>query len=180
VNGHNPEKARKRTGRRVNAVDVCIIIIAALAIAGAGLRLYTVKYGSLPGGAPKLENYAVSFLVSDIRETSADCFKPGTMFYVEQSSDVFGSLMDNVAVTPAELYIENERGEYILSYAVDDEDTGDDGRVDVRGTVLASGIMTDTGFLLDGNTYIAPNKTISIQSTEIVVNVLVTDISKID
>lgn len=174
------DKPQIKKRRRFNALDVCLIIAAALLLVGAGLRIYIVKNGALPGQTVTLEKYAVSFLVKDVRETSAEQFTVGSTFYIQSSVDVFGTIMDTVSVTPAELYIEDSDGNVTLTYTVDDSNDGEDGRVDIRGTVLSEGYMSDTGFLIGGTTYIAPNLCVAIQSQNVLVLAQITDITKIE
>ena len=171
---NNP--AKNNSKRKLNALDIFIILIVILIAAGVFLRIYVVKNGALPGQTAKLEKYAVSFLMKNIRGSSADCFIEGEELYLDTTGALFGTLTDNIAITPAETFIENAYGEYILTYSVED---GDDGRIDVRTVALVDGYMSDEGFLLGGTTYIAPNKQMILKSKNIVVNVTITDITKV-
>lgn len=131
--------------------------------------------GDIPGKASiEIEDYLVSFLILDIRETSADCFNSGDVFVVT-GGDALGTLVDTPSFTPAEIYIENDEGKQILTYSTAE---GDDARIDVRGTFLVSGSMTEEGFLLNGKTYLAPNKGVGIQNEKISVAITITDITK--
>lgn len=167
----NTTKVRKK----LNALDIFIILAVIMCITAVGIRIYMGDKGDIPGKASvEIEDYIVSFLVLNIRETSADSFVDGDTFIVPPNGEVFGKLINTPSFTPAEMYIENDEGQYILTYSTQE---GDDARIDVRGTFLVSGSMTEEGFLLNGKTYIAPNKTITIQG-KINVNITVTDITK--
>ena len=160
----------------MNALDVFIILIAIACAVGVGARIYLGDRGDVLGReTSESGEYLVSFLVLDIRESSADCFVSGDVFYSQPSGDLFGTLIDTPTFTPAELFIEDEEGNYILTYSTE---SGDDARIDVRGTFTVSGTMTDEGFLVGGKTYVAANKMVAVQSEKIFVNMTITDITK--
>lgn len=170
-------KTENKKKLKLNALDIFIILAVVLCIAGVGIRYYVSYGGEIPGQSTVYETYLVNFSVSNIRETSADYFVPGDTFYITQTGDKLGVLTDTVSTTPSEIPIEMANGEYSLAYAVDNEELGR-GRIDVTGTLLVEGKMTEDGFLVGGNTYIAPNKSLSVQSTNIYVNIIVKDITK--
>ena len=160
----------------MNALDVFIILVAVACVVGVGARIYMGDKGDILGKeSSESGDYLVSFLILDIRESSADSFIPGSVFYNHPIGDVFGSLVDTPTFTPAEIEIQDEEGNIILTYSTE---SGDDARIDVRGTFAVSGTMTDEGFLMNGKTYIAPNKMVAVQSENIFVNMIITDITK--
>ena len=80
-------------------------------------------------------------------------------------------LSKDAVFTPARLYGENSDGVYVASYATD-------GRVDVKGTAVCRGKMTDNGFMLGGKVYAAANSQFTVSSGDIKVTITVTDIAK--
>ncbi len=167
---------KNNTGRRrLNAVDYFIIIAAVLCIAGAVLRIFVGNAGGSLSSPIVAEDYVVSFKITDIRNTSAEYLGEGEEFYIESTMQYMGKITGSVSVTPALFYIENANGSYVQTYA---PENGDATRVDVRGTMLVSGYMGESGFLLGGTTPLAANKEFTIRSKNLSVKITVTDIAK--
>jgi len=168
------ENAAKK--RRFGALEWCMIVVSVVIIFGVALRMNVLRLFT-PKEEPVLTEYLVSFRVENIRSTSGDLFENGTTFYLDGTGDVFGTVSGSVATTPAEIYMENEEGEYVLVYYSDD---GDDSRVDVSGTFLVkASVSEDKGlYMLNGQHYIAPNVTLKLYSGELTVSILVTDITE--
>lgn len=170
----NTTKVRKR----LNALDIFIILAVIMCITAVGIRIYMGDNGDVIGKTSiETGDYFLSFLILDVREDTADCYTQDNKFYFVNgtSLDPFGYLVDMPSFTPAEVYVENDEGQYLLTYSTAE---GDDARIDIRGTFRVSGSMTEEGFLLNGKTYLAPNKTLGIQSIKNYVNIIVTDITK--
>ena len=166
----------KQTKRRLGALDWCLIIAAVLLIVGICFRLNVFRLFT-PKQTPQLEEYLVTFRVANIRSTSGDLFEEGTVFYAESGKNVFGTVTGSVTITPAEIYTEDEDGKCVLLYYSGD---GDDSRVDVSGVFrVAACISEDKGlYMLNGETYIAPNQSLTIYSDRLTVTVLITGITK--
>lgn len=162
--------------RRLGALEWCLIIASVVIILGVAVRMNVLSLFT-PKAEPELTEYLVSFRVENVRSTSGDLFGNGTTFYLDGTGDVFGTVSGNVATTPAEIYLENENGEYVLVYYSDD---GDDSRVDISGTFLVkASVSEDKGlFMLNGEHYIAPNLTFKLYSGELTVSILITDITE--
>lgn len=168
-------KNSTRERRRLNAVDYFIIIAVLLCIAGAILRVAVDKAGGSLSSPVVLEDYVVSFKITDIRNTSTEYLAAGEEFYVDSTKQYFGKITDSVSVTPALFYIEDANGNYVQTYA---PENGDATRVDVRGTMLVSGYMSDSGFLLGGSAPLAANKDLALRSKNLYVTITITDIAK--
>lgn len=154
--------------RRFAAIDAMIVILLLVCIACVGVRMAVGRGGLL--SADGQGEYLVSYVVSAIDGEYSDCFAEGKKFYLEDKSE-FGTLTAGASFTPAKHYTENADGLYTAVYVTD-------GTVDVRGTALVKGVMTDSGFLLGRSRYIAANSTLTVSSSEITVNITVTDITK--
>ncbi|MBQ7599709.1 MAG: hypothetical protein IJU57_03440 [Clostridia bacterium] len=164
------------TKRKLGALDIFIIVIAVLLIAGIGVRFFLTRNSNV-NEKTDLEEYIVSFKIMDIRDTSAqNYFNPGTNFYVDQDGSFFGTLQEGLRVSDAKRYYYLDSGEVITSL---NNATGDLYRVDVEGSFKVSGITAADGkFLLNGNTYIAENKEVKVYSKYLSVMLLITSVTK--
>lgn len=163
---------------KLNAMDYFIIIALILCVLGAAIRVALHAAGGLPGtlgSSVVMEEYIVSFKISNIRNTSTSYLTDGEVFYQKTTRQLFGTVEGNVSVTPALFYIEDINGNYIQTYA---PENGDATRVDVTGTIRVSGYMSESGFLLNGNTPLVANKAVELLSKNLAVTITVTDIAK--
>lgn len=163
-------KTKKKATTRFNVIDLIIIILALACIAGIYIR-----YASLDdiNAQAALDSAQVSFLVQDIRNTSAKFFENAEKeVYFADEKVKFGEFMRGFTITPAEKYMTDESGN--VYKAVYPENT----RIDVRGKILSEGRWTDTGFYVDGSIYIAPGKEIKIATSDITVTLIVTEVTK--
>lgn len=167
----NPTKAKKK----LNAIDWFIIVALLLCIAGAALRTFIGTDNAL-AGTTTMEKHAVLFKVENIRNSSTEYLTPGETFYLDSTGQYLGEVIGNVAVTPALYMFEDASGKYVQAYA---PENGDATRVDITGTLLVDGYMSDNGFLLNGTTSLAPGKEITIRSSFIQVKITITEIAKI-
>lgn len=167
----------EKKSRKLSALDVFVIILALMCVAGAAVRFYAGDSGILPISDPEKEEYAVSFEIAQVKTVLGGYIASGENLYNEDGS-LFGTVGENVTITPAKLYVEDAEGKYIQIYS--SADNGDNSLIDIRGTVSVSGYFTDYGFLADGKTYIAPNYVITLHTNKTTVDVRITDISKLD
>lgn len=170
----NKEKAG--TKRRFSPLDLFIIILSVLCAGGVFIRLYLGDVNIATGDSYDKGEYAVSFLAAGVDTVYGEHFGVGKVFYLEDGS-VFGTMADGVAITPAQLTVEDGEGGLVQVYAAGN---GDDSIVDIRGTVTASGTYSpEKGFYIGGKYYAAANKTLVIHSADADIQVLVTDIIKV-
>ncbi len=168
-------KNTARERRKLNAVDYFILIAAILCIAGAVLRIAVGNAGGSLSSPITSEDYVVSFKIENIRNTSTEYLTEGEVFYIESTKQYMGKITGNVTVTPALFYIEDANGNYVQTYA---PDNGDASRRDVIGTMLVSGYMGESGFLLGGSTPLAANKELTVRSKNLSIKIIITDIVK--
>ena len=100
---------------------------------------------------------------------------PGETFYIDSTGQYLGEITGNATVTPAVYMFEDVNGKYVQAYA---PENGDATRVDVMGTLIVDGYMSENGFLLNGTTSLAPGKEITIRSNFIQLKITVTEIVK--
>ena len=155
--------------KRIAAVDVLIVLLLILCLAGIAVRIAIGENGLF--SKDEKGSYIVSYVIEGEKDEYSSCFSEGCEFYLE-NGDRFGTLSGNATFTPAKIIGENSRGEAVISYA-------SDGTVDITGALLVSGTMTESGFLLNSNTYIAPNMTVTVQSSDISSEITITDIAKL-
>ena len=159
--------------KRITALDVFAVFALLLCLAGLIARLAAGRDGVLPESAPERGEYAVSFEIA--RRRSGTELTSGEIFYTGDDV-VFGTLTDQISVTPAAIYKENTEGELILSYSSAE---GDGGLVDIRGTLTVTGYPVDYGFLADGKTFFSPNSTLTLHTDKMTADVRITDVAKI-
>ena len=162
--------------RKLGALDVFIIVVAVVLIAGIGIRFFLTRNSNV-NEKVQLEEYIVTFKVMDIRDSSAqNYFTPGINFYVDQDDSYFGSLREGLTISDAKKYYYLDNGEVVSAL---NNATGDLYRVDVEGSLKVTGIIDRDGkFLLNGNTYLAENKEIKVYNKYLSVVLLITSVSK--
>ncbi|MBE6562700.1 MAG: DUF4330 family protein [Ruminococcaceae bacterium] len=170
----NKENAKK--GGRVSALDVFIAVLVLMCIAGVIVRVYVGSDGILPVISPELSEYAVSFEVKQAKASVSGYLSAGESLWTEDGT-LFGTVSDNITVTPAQIFVEDSDGKYVSVYS--SADIGDNSLVDIKGAASVQGYTADYGFLVNGKTYIAPNFEIELHTEKATVTVIVTGISKV-
>ncbi len=163
-------KKKKNSKMRFNIIDLVIVVLILACIVGVYLRSISVKDLDTE---ETLDTAQISFLVQDIRYTSADFFIGGEKVYTKEDGLKIGEFMKGYfVITPAEDYVTDHKGNTVkVTYP---ENT----RIDVKGKILSEGKWTDGGFLVGGNTYIAAGKEMKICTSHITVTLVVTDVAK--
>lgn len=166
--GQNMNNETKR-GRPLgaSAADVFLWLLLLLCIAAVAVRIVLGEGGGI--ALTRQENYLLSYSAAGVRGEYSDAFSDGTEYYLEDGT-YFGKLTGEAVLTPMREYLENSHGVYVVSYR-------SDGRMDVKGAAQVRGAMTERGFLLGGETYIAPNMRLTLYSATATVEILVTDIT---
>lgn len=154
-----------RNKKRFNVVDFFIIAAVAACVIGAVLRFNLIE--KLNVGAAK-DTVEISFYVHNISDYSAQALSVGDNVY---NGGTYLGKIGTVEISKAEYYFENPEGVLELTY--------DEMRYDVRGTIIGTGTMTEDGFMLNNNTYIAAGKEMIVTTKNISVNILVTNINVI-
>ncbi len=167
------EKKEKRV--RIGALDVFIIIAVLACVVGLGLRMF-MKGDTVVNNNAVMEDYVISFSVSNIRASSVKYFNKGDVFFIKENSMRFGELTETSDLL-ARRYYTNMDGQvvYVMNESTDDRTK----RVDLEAEIAVKGILDANGrFLLNGNQYLGVNKEIEIKSKYITVNVKITSIAK--
>ena len=151
---------------RFNIIDFLIIVIAIGCIAGVIMRYDIIDKIVVDR---ERDEVSVSFMITGISPQISDQIKDGDEFYVVGASTRLGVLADHT-VGNAEKVEANENGFPVRSY--------DDTSRDVRGTFTSYGVKNEDGFFLGGTLFIAPGKTLTIESRNVRVSVIITEISQ--
>lgn len=113
----------------------------------------------------------ISFLIRDIKESSADALVVDDIFYWETNKMEIGKLISKKP-SFAEAFVENLDGILVKTY--------NENSYDVRGEIIAKGRIKDGNFMLGGTQFLAPGKTLYVSSRNIMVNMLITKITQIE
>lgn len=162
--------------KRMGALDVCILVALLLCIVGVAARAL-LRDNSVLAQNTTLEKYTVYFSISDIRSTSEKFLKDGKTFYLDESGELFGTLVGDPAVTYAKKLYIDDTGKTVEVF----NNTEEEGisRIDVEGAFQVSATMDENGFLqLGGNRTIAPHQELEIRSRELYVNIRINSIEK--
>ncbi len=168
MNENTKPVTKKAKKIKPNIIDFIIIVAVIAAIIGIVVRSGVVERVTINNN---LETARVSFLISSISESSGEHFNNGDKFYSDTHKCSFGTL-EQFWTMPAEIYLADE-------YGVLGKTTVSGDKIDVRGTMLCTGVFTADGFFLAGSNYIAPNSPVTVKSSSIVVNLTVMDIEKV-
>ena len=176
----NKRTSTEKNRIKFRALDVVIIVLILASVVGVYFRYNIVD---LIAGGRNLKDYAVSFEIKDIQDSTKDKFELGNKIYYKGNGELLGELMavteNSDAVvhhTPAiKTVIPEGTTEAIeISYP---EGT----RIDVSARMSCKGKYSEeSGFLLGGTNYIAPGQTISVMTDYVTFDIIITDISLIE
>lgn len=167
-NKNNTVFAGEKKKRRFNIIDLLIILALVAVVAAIGFRYNLVEK---IGVKSEEDTVVISFLIQDIKETSADALVLGDMFYWEVNKMLIGELISKKP-SFAEAFIENNEGILVKLY--------NENSYDVRGEIKAKGKIKDDGFMLGGTQFLAPGKILYVESKNIMVNITITNITPTD
>ena len=141
---------------KFNIMDALIIILVLACICTVVFRALEIENVS---SAKDLDEYVVYFKVDNIRSSSLQYFVEGDTVRIKSTNKVLGTLDEIVQHVPA-VGAYNDNGEEVF-YPSDDDVEGET-RYSVYGNITVWGKMTDEGFLLDSEKFLAPNSTWAI------------------
>jgi hypothetical protein len=171
------QRTKKRNNARFNIMDFLIVLIVLLCVFSLVAR-YTTVLDKI-GISDHLEEYEISFTVSDLRYTTPNFFRIDDDIYLSDDDHAYvGKLLsreigstDALTITLSSQYVQTETGFVSAYYA---ENTF----VDVAGRILCRGsINADGYFMLNGNAYLSEGQTVSVCTDLVSFEMIVTDIS---
>ena len=171
MNSEKDNRNQESKKGRFNVIDAFIIIVILLCIASVVYRMVNTN---AYGGSTEMDEYQVSFEIDNIRQSSVDDIKSGDKVRFKSDNVKIGELAEINDPTPA-VGEYNDSGEEVL-YPEQTAGKYPDTRCRVTGTINVRGRMTDNGFLLEGNRYIAPNGEIEIITEHIEATIRITGI----
>lgn len=163
---HHDTQTKKRAG--FNALDAFIILVVLMCLVGAGLRMFMGENGE---NVTPNEKYVVSFIIREAIGSDADVLASGDVFYIDTTDAVFGTLDGDPVVSPKQVNVIDENGQLNIDYSVGDS-------VYIRGRIIVEGYMSAEGFMLNGNTYLAPSSEIDVHTQYLMKTLEVTEITK--
>ena len=131
--------SKKEEARRFSTLDVFVVLLLVLCIAGLVIRLTVGRDGVLPKEAPKQAEYAVSFRIEGQRSSVGEEVSSGAILYTEDGA-VFGTVASQDSTTPAEIFVVDKDGTVVSEYS---KTEGDSSRWDIEGTVAIEGYPGD-------------------------------------
>ncbi len=156
--------SEKQSRKRLNVIDFVIIVIVLGCIAGIIARYNIVNRIVVDSDRDEVE---ISFVVTSISPMISEAVNDGDVFYSESSGNCIGTLIRH-EVKNSEIVYSNENGEPVVG--------SDQTKRDVTGTLRAYGIMGSDGFMLEGTQFLAAGKKLTIQSLEVQISVIITEI----
>lgn len=171
------QKTKKRSNARFNIMDFLIILIVLLCVFSLVAR-YTTVLNKL-GITEHLEQYEISFTVTDLRYTTPNFFRIDDAVYLcDEDHTYVGKLLsreigstDALTITLSSRYVQSETGFVSAYYA---ENT----LVDVAGRILCEGSVSSDGyFMVNGNTYLSEGQTVSVCTDLVSFEMTITGIS---
>ncbi|MBQ7671403.1 MAG: hypothetical protein IJS45_11915 [Clostridia bacterium] len=168
------KEARER--RRAYALDIFVLVIAALCITALIVRVALGSDGVLPEGAPEKAEYALTFEIASQKATAGSEITNGEVLYTEDGT-VFGTISSQVSVTPAKIYTEDESGRLVLTYS--GSEGADANLVDIKGTINSEGYMLDYGFLAGGKVFASPGYELTLHTERVTAKVRILGITRV-
>mgnify|MGYP002529754639 CR=1 FL=1 len=160
----------KNQGKKIrfNIIDL-LIVLAVIAVIGTVIVRYDVA--DKIGKAAVEDSARITLLVQSIREEACNSVNDGDEVTWVQEATRMGNIVRK-EVSPAVLYSSREDGviiknESALTY-------------DLRCTVDTKGTVSDDGYLLNGVSYIAPGKSITIRNHDITLSAIVLSVDQIN
>ncbi len=154
--------------KRFNLMDVIIILLALLCIAGIIIRVG--RFDIFDKGEI-LNRYNIRFSISNIAYTSEEYLIPGTLRLADHDMNL-GTFTGVESSTPAVVYLNNEQGRLVrVQYPPET-------RIDVIGNVTVDGKTEGNNFLLDGKVQLLPGCTYRVQSEYMDFTIKILDIEK--
>lgn len=173
------QKKAKRSTAKFNVIDFMIILIVLLCVFSL-LARYTTILENI-GVSDHLEEYEISFVVTDLRYTTPSFFRIDDEIYLQDAAHTrLGTLLsrengstDALTITLSSRYVQAQEG-FISAYYTENT------LVDISGRILCEGTMGDNGyFLLGGDMYLAEGQKLSVCTDLVNFELLVTGITPV-
>ncbi len=171
----NEEKKKTPSRFRFNIFDAVLILLAILCIVGVWQRKNLQK---LFASGDALETYTVTFEAKRMRSTTAALLTKDTVLYMEEGSRrvTLGTVSEQVLPLAATVYLQDKNGQIVEAvYPQDDYEY----LQDVSGTLNCRGITHGGAFLLEGEIYLAVDRTVAVSTELADFEIRITSIQKV-
>ncbi len=164
---------------KFHILDIVIIILIVAMLVGIYFRYNVFE---IFGNFQNQSEAQLTFSVTNIKDSTQYYINIDDAVYLQSDGKSLGTIMRYepnadyaLKVYPSTEDFVKEDGTIIS--AAYPEDT----RSDIEGKIKCVGTFSDDGtFLLDGSTYISPGKTLIVCTEKVTLQILITDISKIE
>lgn len=157
-------KAEKKNTPHFNVLDAMIIILVVAAVVGIYFRYNIIDFLT---NDKNNDEYVISFSVENVRYTTPNYISVEDTVYFKSNGDVLGKIISESEKNPVERSAAYEtfvksNGEMVKGYYPEES------RVNFSGRLLCEGsYSSETGFCLDGSTYIAPGQMIEVYTERV-------------
>ena len=151
----NTEKSK---AYKFNIMDTLIVVLLIICLISVFLRAFEIKNVTSGVG---LEEYTINFKVENIRSSSLEYFVSGDSVRIKQSNKILGTLEGVAQHLPA-VGAYTDDGREVFYPDIESEELKNETRYSLVGSITVRGKMTDGGFLLNGDTYLAPNSVLHV------------------
>jgi len=153
---------------KFNVVDVIVIVLIIACIGGIYVRYNLIDK---IGISSQLKSYEITFNSSDLRYTSLIAFQKDATVINRSTGEKIGIFKEIETTSPSSVYVTNSDGTMEKVYYPENT------KIDVKGKIIVKGIMTDNGFLLDGNYYLANGSVLDISTEKLDITITVESLS---
>ena len=162
----NTPATEKKKRARLNSADIMIFLLCVVCIAGLVLRFVVLDKIESNASA---QSATVTMLIEGVSDTSREYLSESARMYLEDGTTLLGTVR-TVSATPSPVYIYEDDGSITRMDSVN-------GKVDIRIELDVSGVNSESGFMLGGTVYIAPNMSLPVKTSTLAVTGLITDIT---
>lgn len=142
--------------KRLNALDIVIIIAVAVLIAGLGYRRMSPKAVQIVNANTVFYS---TFLVEKVRDFSIRVIEPGDVFYEQYGQQPLGTVIETWT-EPAYDIMKKEDGTAVYAPV--------EGKYNLFVKLESVGSVSENGFYFNGNNWLSEDSELKIQSNMVV------------
>lgn len=160
----------KKNRKKINVLDALLVVAVIALIAGLVILFLYDDYGPLGKNKTRIEEYVVTFVTLGSEDNNEQYFAEDTLYRIEPENAYFGTVCKEPYLEPV----------YTYEYKDDNVVKIETSKKCVVSSCLVNGCYKSEGFMLNGNTYIAPGMLIPISSYDFSSTVQILSIKKAD
>lgn len=160
----------KRSRKKANVLDLLLVFIVTALVAGIVIMFLYDDYGPLGKNKTHIEEYVVTFVTLGSENDNTQYFTKDTLYRLDPNNAYFGTVCTEPTAQPVYSYDFTDEGVVRI----------ETGEKTVVSSCVVNGCYKSEGFMLNGNTYVAPGMFIPISSDEFSSNVQILSIKKAD